>query len=159
MPFTPIETQEQLDAIIGERVRRAVPSDYEELKATAARVKSAESAAAKVAKDNQTAMDEVLDRLTKADERAEASEKAAAAAAFAVKKSAIQAAHGVSAEDAELFLTGADEATLTKQAKALGERASSSRKNGNFVPKEGTQSDAPSSAMSEFTSQLFGRGA
>lgn len=152
MEFVPIETQEALNAIIQERVKRAVPADYDELKTKAAKLD-------KIEKANQTAMDEVLARLQKSDERAEASEKSAAAAAFAAKRSAIQAKHKVSDEDAALFLTGTDEAALVKQAKALEERASNARTRGNFVPSEGSNPPAPSTEMADFTSQLFGRGA
>lgn len=44
----------------------------------------------------------------------------------------------VSDEDADLFLTGTDEETLTKQAERLAARESERKKNGNHVPREGT---------------------
>lgn len=50
----------------------------------------------------------------------------------------VQAAHGIADEDADLFLTGGDEETLTSQAKRLAQRESDRQKNGNHVPGEGT---------------------
>ncbi len=68
----------------------------------------------------------------------------------------VAAKHGISDEDAELFLTGTDEETLTKQAERLSGRASERKKNGNVVPKEGTTSHPPQTDdMREFTRQLF----
>jgi predicted RNA-binding Zn ribbon-like protein len=40
--------------------------------------------------------------------------------------------------DADLFLTGADESTLTVQAQRLAAREEDRKKQGNFAPKEGT---------------------
>lgn len=61
-------------------------------------------------------------------------------------RSDIAAAHGISTKkgangepsDADLFLTGTDEDTLTAQAQRLAERESDRKKNGNVAPKEGT---------------------
>lgn len=49
----------------------------------------------------------------------------------------VAATHGVSAEDAELFLTATDEETLTRQAKRLAERVTEQRKRGGVAPNEG----------------------
>jgi hypothetical protein len=46
--------------------------------------------------------------------------------------------HGITdADDIDLFLTGTDEETLTKQAKRLADRDADRKKNGNHVPREG----------------------
>ena len=60
-------------------------------------------------------------------------------------------------EDADLFLTGTDEETLTKQAERLTERAEERKKNGNQVPREGTNPPAggQDSDMREFARGLF----
>jgi hypothetical protein len=64
----------------------------------------------------------------------------------------VQASHGITDEDAALFLTGEDEKTLTAQAKRLAERTPT----GPVAPREGTprtsSSDEP---MREFTRALF----
>lgn len=67
----------------------------------------------------------------------------------------IAAKFQVSDEDAELFLTGTDEDTLTKQAQRLSERTVSQRKNGNHVPREGT-SDSVSGDDRDVVRAIFG---
>lgn len=49
----------------------------------------------------------------------------------------IAAKHGLSDDDAELFLSGTDEETLTKQAERLAERVAEKKSSGNVVPIEG----------------------
>jgi hypothetical protein len=66
----------------------------------------------------------------------ELEQKHAAAEARALR-SDIAAAHGISAEDRDLFLTGTDEETLTAQAKRLSEREADRKKQGNRAPHEG----------------------
>ena len=59
-----------------------------------------------------------------------------------------------------LFLTGADEATLTAQAKRLADREADRKKRGNVAPKEGGSADSASTGdtgMREFTRSLFNR--
>lgn len=70
--------------------------------------------------------------------------------------SRVAAAHGVSQEDAALLLTGADEETLTAQAKRIAASNVEKKRMGNFVPSEGTRTGAGSSPLSEFASKLFG---
>jgi hypothetical protein len=79
----------------------------------------------------------------------------------AAKRSAlvsrVQATHGISDEDAALFLTGTDEDTLTKQAARLAERTVDHKKQGNVAPKEGDSktSGADDTEMREFARNLF----
>lgn len=72
----------------------------------------------------------------------------------------IAARHGISDEDAELFLLGKDEDTLTKQATRLsGRQAEQTRKTGNVVPKEGTSTPNPKEdELKVFTRSLFAQG-
>lgn len=61
--------------------------------------------------------------------------------------------------DADLFLTGTDEATLTAQAQRLSGREADRKKQGNVAPKEGSTPD-PSAANGDdrqFVRGLFGR--
>lgn len=44
--------------------------------------------------------------------------------------------------DADLFLTGTDESTLTAQAQRLAGREEDRKKQGNFAPKEGTSTNS-----------------
>lgn len=55
----------------------------------------------------------------------------------------MQARFGVSDDDADLFLTGEDEDTLTRQAERLGAREDERMKNGNYVPTEGRTPNPP----------------
>ena len=65
--------------------------------------------------------------------------------------------HGVSDEDAELFLTASDEATLTKQAERLASRETDRRKGGNHVAREGTTQTTPENEKRQFAGDLFSR--
>jgi hypothetical protein len=130
-------TQEDVDRIVRERVARekAKYSDYEDLKAKAGTAATVEEKMAALEK-----------RLTEADTRA--------------LRATVQANHGISAEDAALFLTGSDEATLTAQAKALAAKTVDTKKKGIRVPEEGgnpppSGGDDP---MREFTRNLFNAG-
>lgn len=63
---------------------------------------------------------------------------------------------GIGDEDVDLFLTGNDEETLTKQAERLTLRTSEKKKQGNHVPREGTTPREPQDdEMRDFTRQLF----
>ena len=71
----------------------------------------------------------------------------------------IAAKNGISDEDAELFLSGTDEATLTKQAERLSERVAQNKGGGNVVPREGNTLPAantngdPAAEFAKFMSQ------
>jgi hypothetical protein len=69
----------------------------------------------------------------------------------------IAAKHGITDEDAELFLTGTDADTLNKQAARLTARESDRKKNGNVVPREGTTATPQTNDMRDFARQLFDR--
>lgn len=72
-------------------------------------------------------------------------------------RSRIAAANGISAEDADLFLTGDDEDTLTRQAKRLADRDKAVKQGGNHVPTEGkTPTQAGGDAA--FVRDLFAGG-
>lgn len=71
------------------------------------------------------------------EERLAAMEKRATDAEVGRLRSDIAAEHGISKEDRDLFLTGADEDTLTAQAKRLAARESERKKQGNYVPNIG----------------------
>lgn len=95
---------------------------------------------------------------TKTAERITALEKQLADSQRAALVARVQASHGISDEDAALFLTGSDEDALTAQAKRLAERADEQKKNGNRAPKEGgttTTSDGKED-LRTFARNLFG---
>ena len=105
----------------------------------------------KKAKDNVAARME-LDELKKANlsheeklaaELGEVAQRAARAEAEAMRWR-IAAKHGISDEDAELFLTGSDEDTLARQAERFKELAVKPSK-GTVVPGVGNQPNTPAS--------------
>ena len=59
-------------------------------------------------------------------------------------------------DDIDLFLTGTDEETLTKQAKRLAERTADRKKNGNHVPREGASPTSTGGEGLETVRGLFG---
>ena len=70
-------------------------------------------------------------------------------------RSRVQAAHGISDEDAALFLTGADEESLTAQAKRLAERDAERKKTNNVSPREGNNPASGESEERQFAQSLF----
>lgn len=108
-------TQVDVDRIVKERVQRerAKYADYDDLKTKAAGAKTLE------------------DRIGELELLAATSETKALRAEIAN-------AYGISAEDRDLFLTAADEETLTTQAKRLADRDAQRKQQGNVSPREGT---------------------
>ena len=136
-------TQAEVDRIVGDRVtrERAKYADYDELKTKA----------------GQT---------TTAEERIAALEQKLSATEASALRTRIVAKFNISTEsdkdgepsDADLFLTGADEATLTSQAQRLAVRVADRKKQGNVASKEGETktSGSTDTATREFAAQLFG---
>jgi hypothetical protein len=138
--FKPITSQEEFNRIIEERVRRAKPADYDELKDKAAKWDKAEEA-------NRS-------ELEKAQAAAAEAEKKRVTAELVALRASVRADHGISKEDAELFLTGDTEEILVRQAKALVERTKSTRR--NHVPGEGsTTGGRKSDPLREYARELF----
>lgn len=145
--FTPITSQDELNKVIADRINRekAKFADYRDLKAKAERLDQLEAA-------SKSEAEKVAERIA----ALESENKRIQSEAL---RSRIQAKHGISDEDAALFLTGADEDTLTAQAKRLAEREADRKKRGNVAPKEGGSADnskAGDGDMREFARQLFG---
>ena len=138
-------TQAEVDALIKDRAERIAKQqypDYDELKAKAAGAKTLEERLLTVETELSTTKAESL-------------------------RNSIAARFGISTEkgakgelsDADLFLTGTDEAVLTAQAQRLAARQEDSKKQGNVAPKEGdtkTQGDDEKAPLREFAKNLFG---
>ena len=108
-------------------------ADYDDLRAKAEGAKSTE------------------DRVTELEKSLEAANREAL-------RRRVQAAHGISDEDADLFLTGTDEESLTAQAKRLAAREDERKKKNNVSPREGTNPNGGGTdEMREFTRGLFSR--
>jgi hypothetical protein len=137
-------TQVEVDALIKDRAERLAKQqypDYEELKTKAAGAKTLE-------------------------ERLGSLEQELSATKAVALRTGIAAKFGISTEskdgelsDADLFLTGTDEATLTAQAQRLAARQADSKKNGNVAPSEGgTKSTGKDNGdLREFARELFAR--
>jgi hypothetical protein len=145
--FKPITSQDELNRIIGERVKRAKPADYDDLRMKAARLDEIEQA-------NKTEVEKANERATKAE-----AEVATVPSLVAGQlREHLVKLHKIDSEDAELFLTASDPEPLLKQVDRLLAQGSQRKKNGNFVPREGSNqhSDKANGEMREFARQLFG---
>ena len=132
-------TQADVDKIVGKariderRVTSARFADYDDLKAKADSAKTVEQQLAEMRAENAKMQRDNL-------------------------AARIAARHGISPEDAALFLTGSDEATITAQAERLAARnGEQQRQRDNYLPNEGRiPRNGGTSDMKEFTRQLFG---
>lgn len=89
-------------------------------------------------------------------ERVQALEAEAREARTEALRLRVAAKFGIGDEDADLFLTGADEETLTKQAKRLSDRETERKKQGNHVPREGDTSRPAVDERRQFADFLTG---
>lgn len=141
--FAPITSQEGLNKVISERLarERSKFSDYDQLKAQAEEFRKAQDA-------NKTAEERMAERLASLEQELNGSKLEAL-------RSRVQARFKLADEDAELFLTGNDEATLTAQAERLAARlADAQPKKSNSVPREGRHTKAASTPLGDL-SHLF----
>jgi thioesterase domain-containing protein len=116
----------------------------------------------KRAKENKSAAEKLAEieeanktEAQKAAERLAAAEKDAAAARAEALRFRIASKFSIGDEDADLFLTGTDEETLTRQAERLSARESERKKQGNHVPREGNPPSTGPSDLREFREALF----
>lgn len=112
------------------------------------------AAAEKAAKALQAKLDALeAEKLSKEEkalkDAADAADRAARAEAEALRWR-IAAKHGISDEDAELFLTGVDEETLSRQAERFKELSFKPSK-GTHVPGVGNQPNTPASIAEQIS--------
>ena len=141
-------TQADIDRIVKDRLAQQAKtiaakfSDYDETKAKAETAKSLE------------------DRLGSLEAEL-TSTKASALRTSIAARFGVSTEKGAKGEpsDADRFLTGTDEETLTAQAQRLSTRQADLKKQGNVAPKEGeTKSTGDEKApLREFAKELFGR--
>lgn len=141
--FTP-EQQAEVNRIVQERVQRveAKYADYGDLKAKADGAKTLEDRLGTLESELSTT-------------RSEAARTRVAA------KFGISTEKGSKGEpsDAELLLTGSDEAAMTLQAERVAGRVADQKKDGNRAPKEGravTTTTDGDQELREFARNLFG---
>ena len=143
--FKAITSQDDLNRVINERLtrERAKYADYKDLKVKATKLDEIEQA-------NQTEAEKTAKRI--ADLEAELNNTRRDS-----MRLTIASAHGITdADDIDLFLTGTDEETLTRQAKRLADREADRKKNGNHVPREGSTPSSSDDGTREVARQLFG---
>ena len=142
-------TQEQVNTFLAEQKRKI--GNVTELKAAAVEL-------AAIKESQKTDVQKTADRLAAAD--AEIA-KIPAKVSEALRVHLV-ALHKIPAEDAELFLTASDPELLLKQVERLTARGvaevAASKKQGNFVAREGTNPPKPGSDdMREFARNLFAK--
>lgn len=137
-------TQADVDRIVKDRLTQQAKNkfgDYDDLKAKAGDAKTAEERIAALETDL-------------AGTRTEAT-RARIAARFGINTEGKDG----NPSDADLFLTGTDEDSMTAQAERLAARESDRKKHGNVAPKEGDTKESGNSEESElrdFASEVFG---
>jgi hypothetical protein len=135
-------TQADVDRIVRERLAQQAKNkfgDYDDLKSKAGTAQTLEERLASLESELATTRSEAL-------------------------RTNIAAKFGISTEkgpkgepsDADLFLTGSDEAVLTAQAQRLAVREADRKKQGNVAPNEGgTKSTGTENEAREFVGSLF----
>lgn len=152
--FKPITSQQELNAALKDRLERERSKfkDYNDLKAKAAKLDEIEQA-------NLSELEKANGRITTAESERDAAKAESLRLRIAVT-------HGISLEDADLFLTGTDEETLKAQAKRLSDREAEKakaeadrKKNHPNVSKEGTSTTTGTTTEEddrEFARSFFG---
>lgn len=145
--FKAIESQEELNAVIKDRIarERAKFGDYEDLRAKAARLDEIEQA-------NKTEAERLAEEAANA--RTEAEQARAELLRYRVA-----AEHGITdSEDIALFLTGTDEDTLKRQAERLAARqeAAGQPRAPRPDPNQGRQTRGPASTADQFSAAMSG---
>lgn len=145
--FKPITTQDDLNKVVADRVarERAKYADYKDVKAKAAEFDKLQAANQTEAEKHAARVQELETELN--NTRAQS------------MRLRIATEHGITdADDIDLFLTGTDEETLTKQATRLAAREADRKNTGNRAPREGQTPTSSDSSASEFTRELFASG-
>ena len=132
-------TQAQLDKIVADRLKRDREARGDKSEEMQQQLKEAEVTKTEAQK-LQVKLDDLTSQLAKTE--------------MAAAKARSQATHGISDEDAELFLIGNDAETIEKQAKALSERLAN---NAPGHTPEGANHRPKSSEERQFLKTLTGR--
>lgn len=132
--FTPITSQADLDRIIGERVRRAKPADYDEVKAKAAKLDEIEES-------GKTELQKATDRISELEAAKQKLENNLAGKDIDLLREKVAREKGVPSHR----ISGKDEAELKTDAdRYLAELPGGL----NYVPTQGTGSPAGKPSMS-----------
>lgn len=133
------------DADYVEKLRKENAKYRTEAKANA----DAAKRLAEIEEAQKTEAQKAADRLAEAEKAAEDAKREAL-------KFKVAAKFQISDDDADLFLTGSDEETLTKQAERLAGREAERKQNGNVSPREGNNpKPGEGSSEAQFARSLF----
>ena len=133
-------TQAEVDRIVSDRLKR---EGVAEAKRKAAQFDELQESS----KSELQRLAEQVETLTKAQQ----------AEAVKAVRYRIAAEHKLSTEDADLFLTGADEEIITAQAKRLADRGQEQRQHGGYAPNEGQQPPFQADERRKFSRDLVAR--
>jgi len=153
----PVEPDQPATGEPGQDQQGEEPLGYAGKKALAAE-RDARKAAEKALREAQEQIDafkaEQMSDLEKAQAEAQKWQEEAQAATARSLRYQIATAHGISAEDAETFLTGTDEETLTCQAERLKALATPSGTPGPD-PTQGVRGDKPKQTTAQKFAEAF----
>ena len=114
-PNEPAAQDDPADEPLGEGGKKALDAERQRAKDLEKQLNAATAKLTEIERANETALE-------KAQREANEAREAVAAATAEALRFKVAAKHGITDEDAELFLTGTDEATLLRQAARLTER-------------------------------------
>ena len=158
----PVQTEPQQEADTAPEADQPKTFDAEyvkKLREEAAKYRTEAKANAEAAKRLAEIEEATKSEAEKTAERLAAAERAAEIARAEALRFKIASRFQIDDEDADLFLTGTDEETLTKQAERLSQRSDARKKQGNHVPREGTNTPPPKGdELREFARNLFRTG-
>lgn len=137
--FKPITSQDELNEALKDRLarERAKYADYKDLKAAKTELDEIKAA-------NQTEAEKAQARI------AELETEMQSVRLDAMRRKVAGEHQITDQDDIDLFLTGTDEETLTRQAKRLADREADRKKTGNRVPREGHTSSTKSDPKRDF---------
>lgn len=146
--FKPITSQDELNRVISERIKRveAKFGDYKDVKAKAAKLDEIEQA-------NKSEAERLAEEVSTAKAEADA-------ARAELLRYRVAADHGITdAEDIALFLTGSDEDTLKRQAERLAARNAEQGKprSPRPDPNQGRTSSGTASTADQFAAAIGGQ--
>lgn len=137
------------DEPLGEGGKRALEAERQANKVAKQKIADLESQVAAFQSEKMTELEKAQAAATAATKRAEQAEIRALRAEIATE-------HGISKADADLFLTGSDTESLTRQAVALAEKNSVAPRTPLPDPSQGRGSDQLPDDRRTFLREMFG---
>ncbi|MGX7727591.1 hypothetical protein [Rhodococcus sp. 5G237] len=154
---TETETEDQQDVEQEENQKPTETVDFWKSKAREQEKRAKENAAAaKRLAELEDAQKSETEKFTERLSKAEAEAASVPGKVSEALRSHLVKLHGIDKEDAELFLTASDPDLLLKQVDRLVGQPGKRKRQGNFVPREGTTNPAVETDARAFARNLFG---